>query len=190
MTIASSGAVSLSQLNTEIGVSATNPIDMNDASVRFIAQKPSGIVTLNDCRGKKYANMTSGIDTGTLSCVGFADDVGGFHLTCGSISNSRDLNGYTLIGIYLLKGFSLEGTPPYSFQLVVAETDAPSTIWNSVIIKSSTGTKTYNRSDCVSGAFSAYFLWEIDFGTDPTEWNYWNTHFGSGTQVDVLFTVS
>lgn len=48
MTLPASGAISLSQVNTELGLSSTAPITLNDAAVRALFAKPSGIISLAD----------------------------------------------------------------------------------------------------------------------------------------------
>jgi len=49
------GAISMSQVNTELGRSATAALDLNDADVRSLAEKPTGAISLNDLRGKGSA---------------------------------------------------------------------------------------------------------------------------------------
>ena len=52
MALPSSGSISLSQVNTELGNSATAPISLNDTNVRTLAGKASGAISLNDLLGK------------------------------------------------------------------------------------------------------------------------------------------
>jgi hypothetical protein len=47
------GAISLSDVATELGVSASG-LSLNDASVRRLAEKISGAISLNDLRGKYW----------------------------------------------------------------------------------------------------------------------------------------
>lgn len=46
------GQISLSQVNTELVKAAGAVISLNDAAVRTLAAKPSGIISMNDLRGK------------------------------------------------------------------------------------------------------------------------------------------
>lgn len=52
MALPSSGAISLSLVNTELGKSASAAISMNDAAVRSLAGKSSGAISMSDLRGK------------------------------------------------------------------------------------------------------------------------------------------
>lgn len=52
MALPASGAISLSAVNTELGLSATAAITMNDAAVRSLFGKSSGAITMNDGYGK------------------------------------------------------------------------------------------------------------------------------------------
>lgn len=55
MALPSSGAISLSEVNMELGKAATAAISMNDAAVRALAGKASGAISMADLRGKIYA---------------------------------------------------------------------------------------------------------------------------------------
>lgn len=67
MALPSSGALSLSMVNTELNRSASAAISMNDADVRALFGKPSGVISLSDGYGKANAlvvlNVTPGLYT-------------------------------------------------------------------------------------------------------------------------------
>lgn len=72
MALPSSGPLSLSQVNTELGKSATNSISLNDTNVRTLAGKASGAIAFADLRGKSAAPITFTPGPGSYS----ADDGG------------------------------------------------------------------------------------------------------------------
>jgi hypothetical protein len=45
----------MSQVNVELGRPSTQGISLNDATVRSLAGRPSGTISMNDLRGKSYA---------------------------------------------------------------------------------------------------------------------------------------
>lgn len=55
MTLQVSGAISLNDVATECGIPATG-LTMNDARVRFLADKPSGAIAFNNCYSKAFGN--------------------------------------------------------------------------------------------------------------------------------------
>jgi len=52
MTLPASGAISLNDVNVELGLSATAQISMNDAAVRGLFDVPSGAISMSDGYGK------------------------------------------------------------------------------------------------------------------------------------------
>lgn len=52
MTLQSSGAISLSQVNTELGLSSTAQISLNDSAVRGLAGVASGTISMSNLYGK------------------------------------------------------------------------------------------------------------------------------------------
>lgn len=52
MTLPASGSISLSQVNTELGLSSTASISLNDSAVRTLFAKSSGAIAMNDGYGK------------------------------------------------------------------------------------------------------------------------------------------
>jgi len=52
MALPTTGTISLSQVNVELGLSATAQISLNDAAVRTLFDKASGTISMQDGRGK------------------------------------------------------------------------------------------------------------------------------------------
>lgn len=58
MTLPASGTITLAQVNTELGRSATASINMNESAVRTLFGKPSGAISMSDGWGKSSYNPT------------------------------------------------------------------------------------------------------------------------------------
>lgn len=54
MTLPASGAISLSQVNTELQKSSTATISLGDSDVRLLAQVPSGAISMSNLYGKTW----------------------------------------------------------------------------------------------------------------------------------------
>ena len=75
MALTPSGAISLGAINTALNRSATAPISMNDAQVRFLANQDSGSVNMNAMRNKQSTagTVTVGVyDDGKSAFYGFS----------------------------------------------------------------------------------------------------------------------
>jgi hypothetical protein len=60
MTLPLSGLIGLNQVNVELGRSSTQLIGLNESTVRTLAVKPSGLISLSDLYGKTYTTAISG----------------------------------------------------------------------------------------------------------------------------------
>lgn len=87
MTLPASGAISMSQVATELGISATG-LNLNDSRVRTLAGIPSGSISLNALHGKSNfpplsvsapntSRTSSAAGTGTLTTTSLATASGG-----------------------------------------------------------------------------------------------------------------
>jgi hypothetical protein len=85
MTLPVSGAISLSQVNTELGKSSTAQISLNDLSVRTLAGISSGTIAMNNLYGKTALN-------GSTSA-----------LAAPNATYIKNLTGTTTDGVYWIK---------------------------------------------------------------------------------------
>jgi len=53
------GQISTSEVNTEMGRTSTASLNLDDTAVRYLAGKPSGMISMDDLRGKTYAATIS-----------------------------------------------------------------------------------------------------------------------------------
>ncbi|WP_347506206.1 hypothetical protein [Pseudomonas anguilliseptica] len=63
MALQTSGLISLSDVNVELGRAANAPISLDEAAVRNLAGKPTGVISLSDLYGKAFtfiANVAGG----------------------------------------------------------------------------------------------------------------------------------
>lgn len=67
MTLPSSGAISLSQVNTELNQSSTGQISLGDANVRALAGVPSGAISMANLHGKS-STLVYNITTPQSNC--------------------------------------------------------------------------------------------------------------------------
>ena len=61
MTLPASGPISLNNVNVELGLAGTTPINMDQASVRTLFGKPSGVISMSDGYGKSNITVPTGL---------------------------------------------------------------------------------------------------------------------------------
>lgn len=64
MALPSSGAISMANINVELGKAASTLISLNDANVRTLAGKPSGTISFSDLLGKGWFNPFTSVTGG------------------------------------------------------------------------------------------------------------------------------
>lgn len=90
MTLPLSGPISMSQVNTELGLPSTTIITLNDPAVRALAGIPAGTISMSDLYGKSASGSIPDV-TGS-STVEVADSLGGWD-TVGWSSDNNILDG-------------------------------------------------------------------------------------------------
>ncbi len=96
MTLPASGAISLSQVNTELGLASTTTISLNNSNVRTLFGKPSGTISMSDGYGK--SNRASASYTFSAHTSNASLNVSGLS---GYSAGSTDITVYVNSGIYL-----------------------------------------------------------------------------------------
>ena len=117
------GSISMSQVNVELKKGETTVITLNDTDVRKLAGKPSGVISMNDLRGKKaseyvenyhlYSNTWTGVSESGSFVVNFPHKVisGEIHVRVDSSSaksvGNINLFGQTIYGFGDTKRFKI-----------------------------------------------------------------------------------
>lgn len=134
MTLPTSGAISLNNVNTELGLTSGSVIGLNSSNVRTLANKSSGAITLSNLYGKAWlpslGNHTvwgqtdSGTATasitlsnnGTLSCSSavsaIGDDGSYFPQWCGHASTISSTEAANYECSWVVTSGSTPGTTP------------------------------------------------------------------------------
>lgn len=96
MALPSTGAISMSQVNTELGRGSTTNISLNETAVRTLAGKASGQISMSDLRGKSNAHTCVWTIGARGSRYGFDADAGyGAMTNRTGIATPRTSPGYT-----------------------------------------------------------------------------------------------
>lgn len=87
------GTISMSQVNTELGRSATATISLGESAVRTLAGVASGAISMNDLRGKSAATIS--LTNQTISDLSFSGAAYAYYyLTAGGlVQGSTDQDG-------------------------------------------------------------------------------------------------
>jgi len=117
------GTISMRQVNVEILRPATQTISFNDATVRNLAIRPSGSISMSHLRGKAYFTITGG----SSSVSGTGNRLG-----VGNVSATTETATVSLVG----------GQSPYTYEWELMSGTAAS--------HSNTGSTTFTRTTSVN----------------------------------------
>jgi hypothetical protein len=113
------GTVSMSNVNSELRRSTTGTISLGESQVRALADRPSGSVSLFDCRGKSIVKSNIGTSTFSLS----SGTASSGNWWGGNGIHQRINNGtFTQMGGWTILGFISGTSLGNAYQVRVAQT--------------------------------------------------------------------
>jgi len=96
MTLPASGSISMSQVSVELGRGPGASTSLGESTVRSLAGKASGAVSMSDLRGKTFSTYTPMTATGNNAYASYPSDTSGGTATCSpSVTVSNGSGGYT-----------------------------------------------------------------------------------------------
>jgi len=124
MTLQASGAISFSDINTELGLSSTSQISMNDAAVRTLFSQASGAISMTAGYGKSNTS-TPGAPTGvsasastySSASVSFSAPACNGHLTIDYYQAISSPGCFTATGTSPISVTGLSGSTSYTFRV-------------------------------------------------------------------------
>ena len=153
MSLQVSGSLNLNDAATECGISVTG-LSMNDARVRFLADRLSGAIGFLDCYGKAFGNTITASSTSTVYGYGNGANSGLY----GSIDRTALFNGPTINAIQWGVG-----TGNNEFQIILTGLLAQ-TYFTTISIYNTTNSLLRSHTSASATAYVS--------GSGTTRWNW------------------
>jgi len=163
MALPSSGSLSMSQVNTELGRPSRQGISLNDGQVRSLAQRPSGTISMSNLRGRSLENRINLY----YSYLWFGEE--GYTLSRTYQDPGWSINGYSVFGIFT-EGYYWGN----SYSYLIVRGYAPQNLFNSLV---GWDGRTYTPTGVSPGGGVMYSFQQ--FG-NLTYWFWYNNAYGGG----------
>jgi len=111
MTLPASGALSMAQINTELGVGATATMSMDAASLRALAGRPAGSISFSDLWGKSSMQPLTAVGNEAYSSAYTANGRGTVSAQP-SVTVSGAFNGFSVVWSFIDNPFGMGLTNP------------------------------------------------------------------------------
>lgn len=185
MALQTSGAISLDDVNVEVGVSSGSVARLNNDKIRVLAgATDTGSVSLGDCYGCTSVVITQGSQSVTQATnYGFSNFGGSMGSRSPTNVNGSNLNGMSIRGFYRVNSsagvfFYVDVDYSSANAIDADEFTSFSFVANSTVTRLLTSEASTTMT---AGGYIRRWMWSSSYGLDSTEISNINTQWdGSG----------